>query len=55
MNDFTKGLKAKLKSRSAIYAVLFLLLMIGQQLYEAHKAEQKARETTNPVIEQAAD
>lgn len=51
MNDFTKGVKAKLKSRSSIYAVLFLALMIGQQIYEAYKAEQAEQETTQSVPE----
>jgi hypothetical protein len=55
VNDFTKGVKARLESRSAIYAIMFLLLIIGQQLYKAHKAEQQGQAVPNSVIEQTAD
>jgi hypothetical protein len=53
MNDFTKGVKAKLKSRSTIYGILFLALLIAQQIYEGYNANLAEQEELVPVIEQA--
>ena len=51
MNDFTRGVKKKLRSRSAIYAALFLLLMILQQIWEARGAQVTGEARHEPADE----
>ena len=51
MSEFTDGVKRKLKSRSGIYANLFIVLMATQWIYQSYQEEQAAKEAVSPANE----
>ena len=51
MSEFTEGVKAKFKSRSGIYAVLFIVLIATQWVYQAYQEKQVAQQGVGPATE----
>jgi hypothetical protein len=49
MNDFTAGVKKKLKSRSLIYTILFIVLLAAQKMYQAYQEEQALQEAATTM------
>jgi hypothetical protein len=51
MSEFTERVKQKLKSRSWIYAILFIVLIATQWIYQSYQEEQAAQQAVSPAIE----
>ncbi|MFT4824339.1 MAG: hypothetical protein ACJASY_002319 [Halioglobus sp.] len=49
MNDFTAGVKKKLKSRASIYTIVFIVLLAAQKMYQAYQEEQALQEAATTV------